>query len=98
MKIPALKSLFEAAAQIMIPQIVEEGFANIPEQAKPVAIHVLAPLKSEFATLAKKTTGTSVDDAFVEKTYAEMAEYAASKGKPNYIQDCDEFVAVQFAA
>lgn len=98
MKIPAIKSIFEAAALIVIPQIVEEGFANIPEQLKPVAVHVLAPLKSEFATLAHKTTGTAVDEAFVEKAYAEMAEFAASKGKPNYVQDCDEFVAVQFAA
>lgn len=92
MKVASLKGIFEMAAGFVLPQIIEEGFAKLPEQAKPIAVHFLAPLKSEFAALALKTTGTAIDDLAVETIYGEMAEYCAARGLPQYIEHADSFV------
>lgn len=92
MKVASLKGIFEMAAGFILPQIVEEGFAKLPEQAKPIAVHFLSPLKSEFAALVLKTTGTTADDLLVAEVYKEMAEYCAARGLPQYIEHADSFV------
>lgn len=95
MDLKFLKPLLLPIAEALVPQLVLEGFGSIPDEAKPVVIHVMAPFKSEFAILAERTTGQQVDDVAVEALYVDMAGWAATKGFPNYVADADAFVQLK---
>ena len=86
-------SLKEQLALLVIPVVVGEGWAAVPEHLKAEVCVILGTCETELRQKAS-TTETGIDDAAITAVYTQAKAWAAEQGYPAIMQQLDEFCVV----
>ena len=86
-------SLKEQLALLVLPVVVGEGWAAVPDKFKPEFCVILGTCETVLRELAK-TTATEIDDAAVDSVYLNAHKWAAEQGFTTLMAQLDQFVKV----
>lgn len=86
-------SLKEQLALLILPVVVSEGWAAVPEHLKAEVCVLLGVCETELRAKAL-TTETGIDDAAIDAVYTQARRWAGEQGFPNIMGQLDQFVQV----
>lgn len=86
-------SLKEQLALLVLPVVIGEGWAAVPEHLKAEVCVILGTCESELRAKAQ-TTETGIDDAAISAVYTQAKAWAAEQGHPGIMAELDVFCTV----